>query len=129
MKYVVLMYQDERVWAGLTEAERDDYLAAHIRFAHAVQTRATMIAGEALAGVGTATTLRHEADRPLLTDGPFAETAEQLGGFYLVDAPDLDVVTALCQELPHGYTVEIRPVIDVSDQMDPSEQQWEPSPR
>ncbi len=128
MRYLVLMYGDEKVWPQLSPAEQQDYLRAHIAFAQAVRARATMVAGEALADTDAATTLRHEpatsaarghGDRPVLTDGPFAETTEQLGGFYLVDADNLDVMAELCQELPHGYTVEIRPVIDMDDEMDP----------
>ncbi len=127
MKYLVLMYGDEKVWPRLSAVEQQEYLTAHVAFARAVHTKATMIAGEALADTDAATTLRHEpatgaarldGDRPILTDGPFAETTEQLGGFYLVDAENLDVITELCRELPHAYTVEIRPVIDMDDEMD-----------
>jgi hypothetical protein len=74
-----------------------------------------MLAGEALTGVATATTLRPDGDgRRVVTDGPYAETAEQLGGFYVVEAPDLDTMTELCALLPAGYTLEVRPVADLS---------------
>lgn len=126
MRYLVLMYGDEKVWPQLSAAEQQEYLTAHVAFAQAVRATATMIAGEALADTDAATTLRHEpatgaarvdGDRPVLTDGPFAETTEQLGGFYLVDADNLDLMTELCRELPHSYTVEIRPVIDLGDEL------------
>lgn len=113
MKYLVLMAQDESVWPSLSDEEQRGYLEAHAAFDREVAARATMLAGEALGGVDTATTLRHEGERRVVTDGPFAETAEQLGGFYLVDAPDLDTILALCEHLPHAYTIEVRPVIDV----------------
>lgn len=115
MKYVVLLYADERRWPTLTEAERDETVRAHLAFDAAVSRRATSLGGEALADTDEATTLRRDADRrPVVSDGPFAETVEQLGGFYLLEADDLDVVTSVCEELPHWYTVEIRPVVDMS---------------
>ncbi|WP_104108148.1 YciI family protein [Nocardioides sp. 616] len=117
MRYLVLLAQDERVWPTLTDAEQADYMRAHVDFSREVQTRATMLAGEALAGVEAATTLRHErghgGDWAVVTDGPFAETTEQLGGFYLLDAPDLDTVLELCRLLPHAYTIEVRPAVQV----------------
>lgn len=114
MKYLVLMaYEDEDAWDTLSAEERQTYFDAHDAFDRAVRERATMLAGEALAASSAATTLRRVDGRPVLTDGPYAETAEQLGGFYLVDAPDLDVMVELCQLLPPSYSVEIRPVIAI----------------
>lgn len=114
MNYAVLLYADERAWPAFSDGERQGMIQAHVDFAAAVRSRATMLGGDALADTDTATTLRHDADdTPVLTDGPFAETTEQLGGFYLVEATDLDVVTTLCELLPHYYTVEIRPVLDM----------------
>ena len=113
MRYLVLMYQDEKVWADATSEERQQVMAAHEAFDKAVRNQASLVAGEALASEGETTTLRHEQDRPVLTDGPFAESAEQLGGFYLVDADDLDTMLALAKLLPHDYTVEIRATVDI----------------
>ena len=119
MKYAVLLYQDERVWAGATAEQREAYHAAHDAFDEAARTRAKVYGGEALTGIVNATTLRHDPDgNRLVTDGPFAETTEQLGGFYLVDAPDLDTLTDLCDLLPHAYAIEMRPVADMSDDED-----------
>jgi hypothetical protein len=116
MKYAVLIYQDERLWIEATSEQRAAYHAAHTAFYDAVQARAMRLGGEALTGVAGATTMRHDPDdRPLFTDGPFAETAEQLGGFYLLEAPDLDTVTGLCELLPHQYSLEVRPVADMSN--------------
>jgi hypothetical protein len=115
VKYAVLIYQDERMWTEATAEQRAAFHAAHTAFDEAVRSRAQMLAGEALTGVATATTLRPEKDgRRAVTDGPYAETAEQLGGFYVVEAPDLDTMTELCALLPAGYTLEIRPVADLS---------------
>jgi hypothetical protein len=119
MKYAVLIYQDERMWLEATAEERAGFHAQHTAFDEAVRSRAKMLGGEALMGVASATTVRHDADgRRTVTDGPFAETTEQLGGFYLVEAPDLDTMSALCDLLPHGYTLEVRPVADMSQAED-----------
>jgi hypothetical protein len=119
MKYAVLIYQDERMWLEATAEERTAFHAQHTAFDEAVRSRAKMLGGEALMGVAAATTVRHEGDgRRVVTDGPYAETTEQLGGFYLVEAPDLDTMTALCDLLPHGYTLEVRPVADMSQAED-----------
>ncbi len=115
MQYAILLYQDERMWTEATAEQRASYHAAHTAFDEAVRSRATMLGGEALVGAAGATTLRHGADGArTLTDGPFAESTEQLGGFYLLDAPDLDTVVDLGALLPHAYVLEIRPVADMS---------------
>ena len=118
MKYAVLIYQDERMWTEATAEQRAAFHAAHTAFDEAVRTQAAMLAGEALTGVATATTLRPEGGRRVVTDGPYAETAEQLGGFYVVEAPDLDTMTELCALLPAGYTLEVRPVAVLSTASD-----------
>ena len=112
---MVLLYQDEQIWAEATAAEQAEYMEAHVAFDAAVQESAEQLAGEALVSVANATTLRHSGGQAIITDGPFAETAEQLGGFYLLEAPDLDVMLRLCRLLPAAYTVEIRPVADMSE--------------
>jgi len=113
MRYLVLMYQDEQIWADATSEEQQQVMAAHDAFDKAVRNRASLVGGEALASEGETTTLRHEQGRPVLTDGPFAESTEQMGGFYLVDADDLDTMLALAKLLPEGYTIEIRPCVDL----------------
>ena len=115
MKYTVLIYMDERMWTEATSEERAGFHAAHTAFDEAVRRRARMLGGEALQGAGTATTLRRGQDgRVQVTDGPFAETAEQLGGYYLVEAPDLDTMLELCALLPQPYALEVRPVADMT---------------
>ena len=94
-------------WADEEAEARND----HGRFRQAVGER--RLGGEALADSDAATTLRHVGGQPVLTDGPFAETAEMIGGFYLLDAPDLDTVVEWCRILPHGYTLEIRPCVQI----------------
>ena len=113
MKFVVLLYQDERIWHDATPQEQEQYLAEHEAFSTAVpQAGCSILGGEALVGVAAATTVRRRGDQVTFTDGPFAETAEQLGGFYLLEAPDLDAVTERVRLLPE-YTVAIRPVADL----------------
>lgn len=113
MRYLVLLAADEAVWPTLSEAEQEAEMAAHDAFSAAVAAGGTIVAGEALGDSGTATTLRHVNGAVQVTDGPYAETVEQIGGFYLVDLPDLDQVTEVCALLPDYYAVEIRPVVEV----------------
>ncbi|MGI8416564.1 MAG: YciI family protein [Nakamurella sp.] len=113
MKYLILLAQDEAVWPSLSSVQQSAYMKAHEAFSDALQTRSAALAGEALAEAAAATTMRHDGERTVLTDGPFAEVVEQLGGFYLIDVPNLDDALALCELLPHDYTIEVRPVIDI----------------
>lgn len=115
----MLLYQDERIWTGATEEERAAMHAAHTAFDEAARSRGALLGGEALTGAASTTTMRRGPDgSQVLTDGPFAETTEQLGGFYLLEAPDLDQVTALCGLLPAAYVIEVRPVADMSGDED-----------
>ncbi|MHA7141118.1 YciI family protein [Arthrobacter sp. Bz4] len=111
MKIAVFLYQDESIWANATEAEVEQYMAQHDAFSEAARQQGKIVAGEALPSVSTATTVRRRGDQVSLTDGPFAETAEQLGGFYVLDVPDLGVAVELVKLLPE-YTVELRPITD-----------------
>lgn len=88
-------------------------MRAHDAFAAAVRDRGAIVAGEALGEAATATTMRWAEGQVVLTDGPYAETVEQLGGFYLIDIGDLDQLTELCSLLPPIYSIEIRPTMEV----------------
>lgn len=116
MKYFVLLagYGDLPVWDDLTPEEQQEGMAEHGAFAKACAARdgVEIVSGEALGDGSTATTLRTRDATMTITDGPFAEAAEQIGGYYLIDAPDLDTVIDLCRILP-AYDIEIRPVLDV----------------
>lgn len=114
MRYVVLMYADEKVWATADEQARLDEIRRHDRFSELVRDHPAMSmqGGEALQTADTATTLRRVDGERVVTDGPFAESTEQLGGFYLVEAPDLDTLLAAIEELPEYYALEVRPVDD-----------------
>ena len=114
MKYVLLMYGDEQVWASADEESRMEVIRAHHRFSEVVRDhpQMSMQGGEALQTGDTATTLRRAGGERVVTDGPYAESAEQLGGFYLVEAPDLDTLMTAMEELPDYYVLEARPVDD-----------------
>jgi hypothetical protein len=113
MRYFVAIAYEPSVWGDASPEEQQRYRADHLAFSEAVGQRASLVAGEALADADAATTLRHVDGAPVLTEGPFAQTAEVMGGFYLVDADNLDVMTSLCELLPQAYTLEIRPVVSI----------------
>jgi len=112
-KYLILIYGDDRQWAAMSAPEIAEVTAGHLAFRTKAGT--ALLSGEQLQPPNTATTLRTRG-RLAATDGPFLETKEGLGGFYLVQAADLDEVTALCEllrEVHVGHSgVEIRPVVD-----------------
>lgn len=115
MKYAVLMFGREADWDAADEAAQAAEFAAHDAFAAQLARRGSVVAGEALQSVRDATTMRYDGGRWALTDGPYAETAEQLGGFYVVEADDLDTVLAACELLPRNYVVEVRPVMELPE--------------
>ncbi len=117
MKYLVLLVGDgaEKPWLEQTEAEQASAMARFGEFAAACFARegVELLAGEALADPREATVMRTTDGRVLLTDGPYAEAIEGMGGFYLVEAPDLDVVVDLLRVLP-PYDIQIHPTVDVA---------------
>ncbi|MFN0027952.1 MAG: YciI family protein [Acidimicrobiales bacterium] len=117
MKYFVLLagYGEMAPWEKSTEEEQAAQMEALQAFSEACEARpgVAVLAEEALSDGSMATTLRTRGGELTITDGPFAEAAEQIGGFYLIDAPDLDTVIELCRVLP-AYDIDIRPVPDMS---------------
>jgi len=114
MSHLVLMTEtDPASWARFSDDERAAVTADHDAFDKAVRERGTMLGGEALDGVGSAKTLRTREGVRAVVGGPYAETVEQLGGFYLVDAGDIDEVIELCRLLPDHYIIEVRPAIQI----------------
>ena len=114
MRYLLLMAEADHFakWEAADDAHRGRVLADFQAFDEAVRARGTIVSGEALDRPATARTVRPGADRPV-TDGPFAETVEQLGGFYLIDVADLGTAVELAGLLPREYTVEVRPTLEV----------------
>ena len=116
MKFLVLMAEEDtwERWSALTDSEQQDVFDSFTAFTEAVKERGTVLAGEALDRAESARTVRPGAGRSV-TEGPFAETVEQLGGFWLVDLPDLETAVAAATLLPATYSVEVRPVVDMGD--------------
>jgi hypothetical protein len=109
MKYLCLVYSEESKLHALPESPKD---AECLAYANALQTNGRMLAAEALEPVHTATTVRVRDGKVSITDGPFAETREQLAGFYLVEAENLDQAIEIAARIPPARvgSVEVRPV-------------------
>lgn len=113
MKYLLLIYMDEN---ALNNAEREHCYVESAQLAQELHAKGQFLATAPLHPVSTATSVRVREGKSLVTDGPFAETREQLGGFFLVDAQDLDEAIAIASRIPgaRAGTVEIRPVLEVT---------------
>lgn len=115
VKYALLIYQNEKDWAEADSEQRARAYEAHGRFSDLLRERGADRGGEELALSEMSTTVRIEHGTAVVTDGPYAETAEQLGGFYLVDGRDLDEALEFARELAAmGDVIEVRPVVDHS---------------
>jgi hypothetical protein len=116
MKYLCLIYDDEQSMAATPKSEQDAFMGEYFTFTDGIRASGHMVAGEALHPVQTATTVRIRNGRMSTTDGPFAETREQLGGFYLIDARDLNEAIQVAAKIPSARTgsIEVRPVVDFS---------------
>jgi len=112
-KYAFLLYEDETVWLQATPEDWDTAMKVHGRFTEqVVEMGGTVLGGEALDPTTTATTVR----RDVVTDGPFAETKEAFGGFYLIEARDLDHALAMAKVCPVGDgCVEVRPLMVIPE--------------
>jgi hypothetical protein len=113
MKYMLLIYNDEQ---ALTEAERKDCYAESTQLAHDLKSNGQYLSANPLHPTAMATSIRVRDGKRLVTDGPFAETREQLGGYFLIDAKDLDEAIAVAARIPMARkgTVEVRPVIELA---------------
>ena len=113
MKYLLLIYENEADFASISEAEGNKIFAEYMEYTKGIKQNGNLIRGEALQPVATATTVRQRNGKTLTTDGPFAETKEQLGGFYLVEAKDLDEAIKLAGGIPAVRTgsIEVRPIM------------------
>jgi hypothetical protein len=116
--YLLTIYENEKLYENKPEAEMAQLMGEYGAFTDSIKTSGNHLAGEALQSVATATTVRVRDGKRLTTDGPFAETKEQLGGFYLVQAKSLDEAIAIASRIPGARTgsVEVRPCIDFSQQ-------------
>jgi len=114
MRYLLLIYGDEAAHNAMSPAELEAEMGAYWAYTNAVKEAGINLGGEALHPIATATTVRVRDGKTLTTDGPFAETKEQLGGFYLLDCKDLDDAIAWAAKIPgsHYGSIEIRPIVE-----------------
>lgn len=112
MKYMLLIYTDEQAW---TDEERQHCYAESTELTHELNERGQYMSANPLQPVATATSVRVRSGKPVVTDGPFAETHEQLGGYFLVEAKDLNEAIAIAARIPGARkgTVEVRPVLEL----------------
>ena len=110
---MLLIYGREDAWAELSDDERDRWMQAYGDFSAELRAAGAMVAADELQPSSNATTVRVRDDEQLVTDGPFAETKEQLGGYYLIEADSLDDAIRWAAKLPgsHHGAVEVRPVV------------------
>ena len=113
MQYALLIYENESRWNTTSEADQKAMFGEYRAFTESIAKSGHYKGGEALQPTPTATTVRVRNGKTLSTDGPFAETKEQLGGFYLVEAKDLDEATAIAARIPGARigSIEVRPIL------------------
>jgi hypothetical protein len=114
MQYMLLIYEPESAYDGAAgETLRKDVVARHMALAGELRERGVLQAGAGLQSITTATTVLTSGGKQTIHDGPFAETREHLGGYYLVEVPDLDAALAIAKRVPgaEGAKVEVRPLM------------------
>ena len=113
MQYIVLIYGSEKGWGSMSRPDVEQMYAEYKKYSEELAKAGVMRGGSELKPTSTATTVRVRGGKRQVTDGPFAETKEQLGGFYLIDVPDLDAAIAVAKKLPmyKDGAVEIRPLL------------------
>lgn len=112
-RYVILIAYEPSDWSNASAETRAAFFAQHQAFSTYVTENGRELGSAALGDTDTATTVRHVRGEVILTDGPFAETTEMIGGYYDVELPDLDSAIAAVSLLPPSYSIEIRPVVTV----------------
>jgi hypothetical protein len=114
MQYLLLIYESEADWNAIGEQERQKMFQQYMALSQDLQKTGKYKLGQQLQPTSTATTVRERGGRKSITDGPFAETKEQLGGFYLVDAKDLDDALEIAARIPSVRTgsIEVRPIVE-----------------
>lgn len=112
MQYLLLLYSNESGWSKMTPAEQEQGVAAYRAYTQALSTAGVLVGSNRLQSSTTATTVRVTDGKSQVLDGPYVDSKEQLAGYYLIDAPDLDTALAWAARCPgasHG-TIEVRPV-------------------
>jgi hypothetical protein len=114
MKYMFLIYTEEGSESQVTPAEREAMMSEYFAFTKEVSAQGVLVAGDELKPTSTATTLRPRGNQLATTDGPFAETKEQLGGFYILECQDMAEAVGWAAKIPgakHG-SIEVRPIVN-----------------
>ena len=116
MRYLMLIYGDEQAAMQRSEEQQQAGFDAWMQYDQEIQAAGVTTAGEALQPTTTATTISDDGGEPLVTDGPFAETREQLGGYYVLDVPDLDEAIKWahkCATMTDTVKLELRPIMEI----------------
>ena len=124
MKYLCLIYENEKAWETMPQSESEAIMGEYFAFTEQIRSNGKYVSGEALQPTPTATTVRVRNGKISTTDGPFVETKEQLGGFYLIEAKDLNDAIQVAAKIPSARlgAVEVRPVVDFSEEAAKREQ-------
>lgn len=115
MRYLCLIYSDESQWPNMPKADQDKWMAEYGAFTEGIKRSGHYVGGERLESTSTATVVRQRNGNVSITDGPFVETKEQLGGFYMIAAKDLNEAIQVAAKIPgarHG-SIEVRPVMEI----------------
>jgi hypothetical protein len=123
MQYLLLLHAEESGWSKMTQAEQQQGMAAYMAYTEALKKAGALVGSNRLQPVSAATTVKIANGKQQVLDGPYADSKEQLGGYYLIEAPDLDGAIAWAARCPgasHG-TIEVRPVWEMVANQYPSE--------
>jgi hypothetical protein len=117
MQYLFMLYADEAGWTNLSKSEQEKGVAAYMAYGEALKAAGVWVGSNRLQPISTATTVRNNNGKAQVLDGPYVDSKEQLGGYYLIDVPDLDAAlswAARCPAAGHGV-IEVRPVWSITD--------------
>ena len=116
MKYMLLIYHDEQSWGAISESERQQIFADYRKLREQLLKSGQFVTGSQLQPISTATSVRVRDGKELVTDGPFADTHEQLGGYFLIEAENLDEATSMAARIPSAKTgtIEVRPLVETA---------------
>jgi hypothetical protein len=126
MQYLLMLYADESGWGKMTPAEQQQGMAAYMAYTEALKKAGAYVGSNRLLPISAATTVKVANGKQQVLDGPYADSKEQLGGYYLIEAPDLDAAIAWAARCPgsgHG-TIEVRPVWEMA-----ASQEWSERPQ
>ena len=113
MKYMLLIYDDEKAWASFSEKERQGYMGEYRQFTESIKASGNHVSSSQLRETAAATRVRLRDGKRLVTDGPYAETREQLGGYYLIEAASIDEAASIGSGIPAARfgSIEVRPIM------------------